>query len=102
MTLRRLVDDSGRELAAEIATDVLIIGDETFIAIDLAILVENLGHKVIGVARTHKEAAKRQHPKARTYLGGRPVGGSADPAAIGKATAIGVTDSGRSLFSLHL
>jgi DNA-directed RNA polymerase specialized sigma24 family protein len=58
MTLRRLVDDSGRELAAEIATDVLIIEDETFIAIDLAILVENLGHNVIGVARTHKEATK--------------------------------------------
>jgi CheY-like chemotaxis protein len=54
MTLRRLVDDSGRELAAEIATDVLIIEDETFIAIDLAI--ENLGHKGIGVARTHLEA----------------------------------------------
>jgi DNA-directed RNA polymerase specialized sigma24 family protein len=56
--LRRLVDESGRELAAEIATDVLIIEDETFIAIDLETLVDSLGHRVIGVARTHAEAVK--------------------------------------------
>ncbi len=54
--LRQLVEDSGRELAAEIATDVLIIEDETFIALDLEALVEGLGHKVLGVARTHVEA----------------------------------------------
>jgi DNA-directed RNA polymerase specialized sigma24 family protein len=55
-TLRGLIEESGRELAAEIATDVLIIEDETFIAIDIEALVESLGHKVIGVARTHSEA----------------------------------------------
>ena len=54
--LRDLVEQSGRELAAEIATDVLIIEDETFIALDLEGLVEGLGHKVLGVARTHAEA----------------------------------------------
>jgi len=54
--LRELVEQSGRELAAEIATDVLIIEDETFIALDLEGLVEGLGHKVLGVARTHSEA----------------------------------------------
>jgi DNA-directed RNA polymerase specialized sigma24 family protein/CheY-like chemotaxis protein len=54
--LRSLVEESGKELAAEIATDVLIIEDETFIALDLESLVENLGHNVIGVARTHTEA----------------------------------------------
>ena len=53
-TLRALVEESGRELAAEIATDVLIIEDETFIAMDIEALVESLGHKVIGVARTHR------------------------------------------------
>ena len=57
-TLRKLVEESGRELAAEIATDVLIIEDETFIAMDIEALVENLGHRVIGVARTHAEALK--------------------------------------------
>ncbi len=54
--LRELVDELGRELAEEIATDVLIIEDETFIALDLEGLVESLGHRVLGVARTHKEA----------------------------------------------
>jgi CheY-like chemotaxis protein len=63
--LRHLVEESGRELAAEIATDVLIIEDETFIAMDLEGLVEGLGHRVIGVARTHAEAvalAKTKRP----------------------------------------
>ena len=54
--LRALVEESGRELAAEIATDILIIEDETFIALDLEGLVEGLGHRVTGIARTHSEA----------------------------------------------
>jgi len=64
-TLRGLVEESGRELAAEIATDVLIIEDETFIAMDIEALVESLGHNVIGIARTHTEAlalAKHKRP----------------------------------------
>jgi CheY-like chemotaxis protein len=55
-TLRNLVEEAGRELAAEIATDVLIIEDEPLIAFDLEGLVESLGHKVLGIARTHGEA----------------------------------------------
>jgi CheY-like chemotaxis protein/DNA-directed RNA polymerase specialized sigma24 family protein len=54
--LRALVEESGRELAADIATDVLIIEDDTFIAMELETLVESLGHRVLGVARTHAEA----------------------------------------------
>ncbi len=54
--VRGLADTAGREMAAEIATDVLIIEDETFIAMDLESLVKNLGHNVIGVARTHADA----------------------------------------------
>jgi DNA-directed RNA polymerase specialized sigma24 family protein len=64
-TLRGLVEESGRELADEIATDVLIIEDETFIAMDIEALVESLGHRVIGVARTHNEAialARKKQP----------------------------------------
>jgi DNA-directed RNA polymerase specialized sigma24 family protein/CheY-like chemotaxis protein len=63
--VRELADTAGRELAAEIATDVLIIEDETFIAMDLESLVKNLGHNVIGVARTHTDAialAKTKKP----------------------------------------
>jgi len=56
VTLRRLIEESGRELAADIATDVLIIEDDSFIAAELESLVENLGHRVLGVARTHAEA----------------------------------------------
>jgi len=62
---RSLVEEAGRELAAEIATDVLIIEDETFIALDLEGLAESLGHRVVGIARTHAEAvtiAKAKKP----------------------------------------
>ena len=55
-TVRGLVEEAGRELAAEIATDVLVIEDEPLIAFDLEGLVESLGHKVTGIARTHAEA----------------------------------------------
>jgi DNA-directed RNA polymerase specialized sigma24 family protein len=55
-TLKNLVEESGRELAAQIATDILIIEDEVLIALDLEDLVTNLGHRVIGVARTRTEA----------------------------------------------
>jgi DNA-directed RNA polymerase specialized sigma24 family protein len=55
-SVRSLVGKAGRELAEEIATDVLIIEDEAFIALDLEVLVENLGHRVVGIARTHAEA----------------------------------------------
>lgn len=54
--LRSLVEEAGRELAAEIATGVLIIEDEALIALDLESLVESLGHRVEGVARTRAEA----------------------------------------------
>lgn len=63
-TLRHLVEDAGRELAAEIATDVLIIEDEPFIALDLEGLVEGLGHRVTGIARTHSEAVSLARRKA--------------------------------------
>jgi DNA-directed RNA polymerase specialized sigma24 family protein/CheY-like chemotaxis protein len=56
VTLRGLIEESGRELAADIATDVLIIEDDSFIAMELEGLVESLGHRVLGVARTHAEA----------------------------------------------
>jgi CheY-like chemotaxis protein len=64
MALRQLVEEAGRELAAEIATDVLIIEDETFIALDLEALIKELGHRVIGIARTHAEAIKLAKIKA--------------------------------------
>jgi CheY-like chemotaxis protein len=54
--LRGLIEESGRELAAEIATDVLIIEDDSFIAAELEGLIEGLGHRVLGIARTHAEA----------------------------------------------
>jgi DNA-directed RNA polymerase specialized sigma24 family protein len=58
-----LIELAGREIAAQVTTDVLIIEDEPMIAMDLESIVEGLGHRVTGVARTHAEAvsAADQH-----------------------------------------
>jgi CheY-like chemotaxis protein len=53
-----LIDAAGQEIANQIRTDVVIIEDEPFIALDLQTLVEEQGHRVIGVARTHREAVE--------------------------------------------
>ena len=47
---------AGREIAEQVATDILIIEDEPIIALDIEALVRELGHGVTGIARTHKEA----------------------------------------------
>jgi CheY-like chemotaxis protein len=63
--LRSLIEECGREVADQIATNVLIIEDESLIAFDLQSLVESLGHTVQGVARTRTEAvnlAKKSKP----------------------------------------
>lgn len=51
-----LIDAANGEIADQIATDVLIIEDEPLIAHDLRSIVEELGHRVVGMPRTHAEA----------------------------------------------
>lgn len=60
-----LVAEAGREIAARVATDVLIVEDEALIAQDIEFIARDLGHDVIGIARTHTEAvdmAKKKRP----------------------------------------
>jgi DNA-directed RNA polymerase specialized sigma24 family protein len=52
----KLIDQASHEISSQVATDIMIIEDEPLIAMDIEQLVESLGHKVTGVARTHKEA----------------------------------------------
>jgi CheY-like chemotaxis protein len=47
-----------QQISEMIATDVLIIEDEPLIAMDIEDLVTSLGHRVVGIARTHREATK--------------------------------------------
>jgi CheY-like chemotaxis protein/DNA-directed RNA polymerase specialized sigma24 family protein len=51
-----LLSAAHKEVTAQVATSVLIIEDEPLIAIDLEGLMEELGHTIIGNARTHAEA----------------------------------------------
>ena len=55
---KSLIEKANTEIAAQISTEVLIIEDEPLIALDLQNVVEDLGHRVVEVARTHREALK--------------------------------------------
>ena len=54
--VRRLVDTAGQEIAEQITAKVMIIEDEPLIALDIEGLVSELGHDVVGIATTRKEA----------------------------------------------
>ena len=53
-----LISEAQGEIDAELATEVLIIEDEPVIAADIEALVKELGHKVLDVASTRKEAVE--------------------------------------------
>ena len=52
----QLLDTASREIAEQVATEILIIEDEPLIALDLETVVVSIGHKVRRVARTQREA----------------------------------------------
>ena len=53
-----LITQAGQEIAQQVATEVLIIEDEPIVALDIEAMVQELGHEVTGIARTHKEAVE--------------------------------------------
>jgi DNA-directed RNA polymerase specialized sigma24 family protein len=53
-----LIDEASRQIAEQVATDIMIIEDEPLIAMDIEQMVESMGHRVTGIARTHSEAVK--------------------------------------------
>lgn len=61
-----LIAQAGQEIAEQVATEVLIIEDEPIVALDIEAMVQELGHDVTGIARTHKEAleaVRKRRPK---------------------------------------
>jgi CheY-like chemotaxis protein len=56
--LQALIEEAGRDIARQVATDVVIIEDEPLIALDLVQLVNDLGHRVVRVARTAEQAVE--------------------------------------------
>lgn len=63
--VRELVDTASREISQQIAARVMIIEDEPLIAMDIESLVSEVGHDVVGIAATRKEAvalAKKSTP----------------------------------------
>lgn len=54
--INTLLEEATHSIIAQVATDVMIIEDEPIIAMDLEAVLDSLGHRVTGVARTEKEA----------------------------------------------
>jgi CheY-like chemotaxis protein len=54
--IEQLIGEAQTEIDAELATDVLIIEDEPVIAADIEALVRELGHTVLDIAATRREA----------------------------------------------
>ncbi|GGA61897.1 two-component response regulator [Nitratireductor aestuarii] len=54
--VNELLREASDEISRQVATDIMIIEDEPLIAMDIQNMVEGLGHKVVGIARTHAEA----------------------------------------------
>ncbi|MFO1159510.1 MAG: response regulator [Reyranellaceae bacterium] len=64
-TVSRAFEDARRELQRVAGIRVLVIEDEPIIALDVAEIVRNSGHEVVGIAATEKtavELAKRHAP----------------------------------------
>ena len=57
-TFSSLLDRAGREIAEQVATDVLIIEDEPIVAMDIEAIVTELGHRVIDIAPTRTKAMR--------------------------------------------
>jgi CheY-like chemotaxis protein/DNA-directed RNA polymerase specialized sigma24 family protein len=61
-----LISEASSMVSQQVATDVLIIEDEPIIAMEIEDIVQSLGHRIIGVARTETQAldiAKTKQPK---------------------------------------
>ena len=64
--ISELLNQASADISRQVATDIMIIEDEPLIAMDIEQMVEGLGHSVVGIARTHREAVdlyERTSPK---------------------------------------
>ena len=75
-----LLNEASAEISRQVATDILIIEDEPLIAMDIEEMVESLGHRVVGTARTHRALVDR--PATVDYFTEHPL---VDPAPLGRA-----------------
>ncbi len=56
--INAMLHEASEEISRQVATDILIIEDEPLIAMDIEEMVESLGHRVVGNARTHRQAVE--------------------------------------------
>lgn len=61
--VQKLFQNAMDSMASAVPADVLVIEDESIIALDICAIIEGLGHRVVGVAKTRDQAvaAARKH-----------------------------------------
>jgi CheY-like chemotaxis protein len=57
-SVEELFNEANSQISNMISSGILIIEDEPLIALDIEEIITSLGHRAIGVARTHSEAVK--------------------------------------------
>ncbi|KEG20342.1 response regulator [Bartonella bacilliformis] len=68
-TFHHFLNQASLDISEQMTTQIMIIEDEPLIAMDIEQMVESLGHKVVGVARTSEEAiAMFQQKRPRMIL----------------------------------
>jgi DNA-directed RNA polymerase specialized sigma24 family protein/CheY-like chemotaxis protein len=79
-----LLGEAGAEIGKQIATDVLIIEDEPVVALDLKLILQSLGHRVVAIARTRTAAvgAAKQHKPGLVIADVRLADGSSGVDAV--------------------
>lgn len=84
-----LMTQAGQEIANQVANEILIIEDEPMIALDIETMVQELGHTVTGIARTHKEAiaSARVHEPGLVLADIQLADGSSGLAAVNEILA---------------
>lgn len=56
--IRKDIETARQHLADELRSDIMIIEDETIIALHIKSILRDIGHRICGVARTRDEAVK--------------------------------------------
>ncbi len=70
----RSLEEARRELQRVASVRILVIEDEAVIALDVADIVRNAGHEVVGIAATEKNRRRaRQEALAASRAGGHPA-----------------------------
>ncbi|MCU0909312.1 MAG: response regulator [Rhodobacteraceae bacterium] len=88
-SVQALIAESHVQMADALTASVLIVEDDRLLARDLAALVEGMGHRIAGLARTRAEAVARGARATLILADVQLADGSSGPQAVADLIALG-------------